>query len=147
MPTPLEEHVSRNLEPGTIARIESEIAAQGVEFIYYQCISINGRVLAKVVPAKHLRRNLEKGVQFHGSAVSDLTSDRNGNLMGGGGSVGACSLFQPAHHEPMYAFRRPTLLCDAKLGDVHLQPLAPLTHGFLVFSSTTCSCAASPCLR
>jgi glutamine synthetase len=84
MTTPLEEHRARNLEPAEVARIEELIAKHGVKYIYYQFVSINGRVLAKVVPAVHLRRNLEKGVQFHGTAIADLTSDRNGKLMGGG---------------------------------------------------------------
>ncbi len=84
MTTPLEEHRARNLDPAEIARIEGMIAASGVKYVYYQFISINGRVLAKVVPANHLRRNLEKGVQFHGTAIADLTTDRTGKLMGGG---------------------------------------------------------------
>ena len=62
MTTPIEAHVAANLKPEVIAALEEQIAQAGVEFIYYQCISINGRVLAKVVPAKQLRRNLEKGV-------------------------------------------------------------------------------------
>lgn len=82
--TPLEEHRARNLDPAEVSRIEELIAKHGVKYIYYQFISINGRVLAKVVPAGHLRRNLERGVQFHGTAIADLTTDRNGNLMGGG---------------------------------------------------------------
>lgn len=84
MTTPLEEHREGNLDPAQIARIEEIIAQHGVKYLYYQFVSINGRVLAKVVPATHLRRNLEKGVQFHGTAIADLTSDRNGKLMGGG---------------------------------------------------------------
>ena len=84
MTTPLEEHRARNLDPAEVARLEDLITTHGVKYIYYQFVSINGRVLAKVVPARHLRRNLEKGVQFHGTAIADLTSDRNGNLMGGG---------------------------------------------------------------
>lgn len=84
MTTPLEEHRARNLDPAEVAWIEDLIAKHGVKYLYYQFVSINGRVLAKVVPAGHLRRNLEKGVQFHGTAIADLTSDRNGNLMGGG---------------------------------------------------------------
>lgn len=82
--TPMEEHRSQNLDPAEVARIEAMIEHHGVKYIYYQFVSINGRVLAKVVPARHLRRNLEKGVQFHGTAIADLTSDRHGNLMGGG---------------------------------------------------------------
>ena len=45
--------------PDKIARIEELIEKHGVKYIYYQFVSINGRVLAKVVPAVHLRRNLE----------------------------------------------------------------------------------------
>ena len=40
------------------AKAADELAARikqaNVEFIYYQFVSINGRVLAKVVPATHL---------------------------------------------------------------------------------------------
>ena len=61
-----------------------QVKDSGVEFIYYQFVSINGRVLAKVVPATHLRRSLERGVQFHGSAVADVAADRDGTLFGGG---------------------------------------------------------------
>ncbi len=77
-------HRERNLDPGTVAGLEERIGDAKVEFVYYQFVSINGRVLTKVVPAGHLRRSLEKGVNFHGSAISDLTSDRHGNLLGGG---------------------------------------------------------------
>ena len=40
--------------------------------------------MAKVAPARHLDRNLERGVQFHGSAVADLATSRHGTLIGGG---------------------------------------------------------------
>jgi len=70
------------------AKAADDIAARvkqvNVEFIYYQFVSINGRVLAKVVPAAHVRRSLDKGVQFHGSAAADVAADRHGELFGGG---------------------------------------------------------------
>lgn len=56
----------------------------GVEFVYYQFVSINGRVMAKVVPARHLERKLEQGVQFHDSGVADLASNRAGELIASG---------------------------------------------------------------
>ena len=52
--------------------------------MYYQGVTITGRVIGKVVPAKHLRRNLDRGVKLHRTAISDLQSDRAGNLLGGG---------------------------------------------------------------
>ena len=70
------------------AAVADEIAERvkqaNVEFIYYQFASINGRMLAKVVPTGHVRRSLDKGVQFHGSAASDVAADRHGELFGGG---------------------------------------------------------------
>lgn len=80
----LGEHREHNTSAEVVGPLEERIKEAGVEFLYYQFVSINGLVLSKVVPAKHLRRSLEKGVQFHGSAVSDLTTNLQGNLMGGG---------------------------------------------------------------
>ena len=64
--------------------LAARVKQADVEFIYYQFATINGRVLAKMVPAAHLRRSLEKGVQFHGSAIADVAADRHGELFGGG---------------------------------------------------------------
>ncbi len=64
--------------------ITARVRDSNVEYIYYQFVTLSGRVMAKVVPARHLERNLEKGVQFHGSAITDLVSDRHGNLIASG---------------------------------------------------------------
>ena len=82
--TALDEHRQRNADPDTRRAIQDRIDADGVEYIYYQVISLGGRVLAKVVPAKHLARNLERGVQMHRSAIVDFTTTREGELLGGG---------------------------------------------------------------
>ena len=70
------------------AAAEAELAARireaGVEYIYYQFLSLSGRVLAKVAPADQLARNLSRGVQFHGSAVTDLAVGRDGGLIASG---------------------------------------------------------------
>jgi glutamine synthetase len=120
------------------SRAATELAARikeaGVEFIYYQVVTLSGRVLAKVVPAKHLLRNLEKGVQFHRTALSDLQSTRAGVLLGGGAqaaeftaipdidsfqvlpwdrTIGSfyCRLYEP-DHRPEVAGQ--PLACDAR---------------------------------
>lgn len=77
-------HRARNLEPDRIAAIEQKIAESGVEFIYYAMPTLGAKTVAKMVPARHIRRNLEKGICFHRTALSDLQTDRNGNLIGGG---------------------------------------------------------------
>ncbi|MBL8931089.1 MAG: glutamine synthetase [Kineosporiaceae bacterium] len=83
-PTPLDLHREANADAGRIQEISAAIDAAGVEFIYYQGVTITGRVIGKVVPAGHLHRNLERGVNLHRTAISDLQSDRTGSLMGGG---------------------------------------------------------------
>jgi glutamine synthetase len=82
--TPLDQHRELNSSDPRIDDIESAINKRGVEFVYYQVVTLTGRVVAKVVPAHHLRRNLVKGVQFHRTAMTDLHADRNGRLLGGG---------------------------------------------------------------
>lgn len=78
------EHRESNFSPDVLRETESVLEAHGVDLIYYAMVSINGRLLTKVVPRTHLRRNLEKGVQIHASAASDLTTTVSGELLGGG---------------------------------------------------------------
>jgi glutamine synthetase len=108
-----------------VARVEQA----SVEFIYYQFVSINGRVLAKVVPAAHLRRSLDKGVQFHGSAIADVASDRHGDLFGGGIAAEEFAVmpdadsFQVLPWEPSVG----RFLCSLyRRDDSHRDPGAPL---------------------
>jgi glutamine synthetase len=78
----VEDHSERLTE--IHAGVAAQVRESGVEQIYYQFVTLSGRVMAKVVPARHVTRNLEKGVQFHGSAITDLVSDRHGNLIASG---------------------------------------------------------------
>ncbi|MBE8515951.1 glutamine synthetase [Amycolatopsis sp. H6(2020)] len=82
--TALDEHRELNSRSEAVRELEQRIDDDGVRFIYYQVVTLSGRVLAKVVPAGHLRRNLVKGIQFHRTAMVDLQSDRHGALLGGG---------------------------------------------------------------
>jgi glutamine synthetase len=77
-------HRDANMKADVVADLEKRIAASGVEYIYYMLPTIGSKVVAKMVPARHLRRNLEKGIALHRTAVADLQSDRMGNLIGGG---------------------------------------------------------------
>ena len=78
--------IDQHHEQTALARddVAAQVKESGVEHIYYQFVTLSGRVMAKVVPAAHLARNMEKGVQFHGSAITDLVSDRHGNLIASG---------------------------------------------------------------
>lgn len=82
--TPLDLHRQANTDQDRVAEVTRTMQSSGVEFVYYQGVTVTGRVIGKVVPAKHLQRNLERGVNLHRTAISDLQSDRAGNLLGGG---------------------------------------------------------------
>ncbi|KAF4558727.1 glutamine synthetase family protein [Pseudomonas sp. CES] len=85
--TALDLHRELNTSSQKAQELANKIKASGVEFLYYQVVTLSGRVIAKVVPAKHLLRNLEKGVQFHRTAISDLQTSRTGELLGGGANA------------------------------------------------------------
>jgi glutamine synthetase len=85
--TDLDQHRDVNSAPGALDRVTETIEKNGVKFVYFQAVTITGRVVGKVVPAEHLPRLAVRGVQQHRTAISNLQADRAGNLMAGG--VGA----------------------------------------------------------
>ncbi|MFC3285913.1 glutamine synthetase family protein [Litchfieldella rifensis] len=82
--TALNSHIEHNMDESKIQEIKSLIHESGVKYIYYQVVTLGGKLLAKVVPATQLERNLAKGIQFHRTAISDMQCNRFGELMGGG---------------------------------------------------------------
>ena len=67
-----------------IAELGEKIKAAGTEFIYYQIPTMQGRVVAKVVPAQHFERFLRKGIAMHRPATADLQTTREGEMVHGG---------------------------------------------------------------
>ena len=65
-------HQEQNLEDDTVAGIVEKIERSGVKYLYYMLPTLGARTVAKMVPAKHIVRNLEKGIAFHRTALSDL---------------------------------------------------------------------------
>ncbi|GAA3543388.1 glutamine synthetase [Zobellella aerophila] len=82
--TALDLHREHNTGSVQARELAARVKDSGVEYLYYQVVTLTGRVIAKVVPAKHLLRNLEKGIQFHRTAIADLQTTRDGVLLGGG---------------------------------------------------------------
>jgi glutamine synthetase len=82
--TDLDQHREENSRPGALDLVKQSIQDSGVQHIYYQTVTITGRVVGKVVPASHVERMAVRGVQQHRTAISNLQADRAGNLMGGG---------------------------------------------------------------
>lgn len=82
--TPLDQHREANASSELLPQILSTISGRGVEFVYLQAVTITGRVVGKVVPARHFARLAVKGIQQHRTAVANLQATREGVLLGGG---------------------------------------------------------------
>ncbi len=65
-----------------IRRVQEKIDALGVDHIYYQFVSVTGRVMGKSAPAVHWESLSNKGVQLWYGAVADVSADRRGNYIG-----------------------------------------------------------------
>lgn len=77
-------HQEANLRPETLAVLGERIRETGVKYIYYMIPTLGSRTVAKVVPAEHYERMLRKGIAFHRTALTDLQTSREGELIGGG---------------------------------------------------------------
>lgn len=77
-------HQELNTRPETVEQLRELIASLGVKYIYFMIPTVGARTVAKVVPAEHIERMLRKGIAFHRTALTDLMSSREGQLIGGG---------------------------------------------------------------
>jgi glutamine synthetase len=67
-----------------VAEVTAKIAASGVTYVYYQFVSVTGRIMGKGVPAAHWERTAAKGFQLVYGATANLFIDRNGEYIGYG---------------------------------------------------------------
>lgn len=82
--TPLDLHREANAAGPELAAALSTIADRGVEYVYFQAITITGRVVGKIAPASHFERLSIRGVQQHQTAIANLQGTREGVLLAGG---------------------------------------------------------------
>ncbi len=83
-PATLEE--ARNA-PGRAAKIEAitrQIEQQGIKYVFFQQVSITGRVMGKGVVSSFFPQVAEKGYQLVYGATANLFTDRDGNYIGFG---------------------------------------------------------------
>lgn len=85
--TALDQHREANSTPGALDAALAAIKQYGVEFVYFQAVTITARVVGKVVPADQFARLATRGVMQHRTAIANLQTTREGVLLGGG--VGA----------------------------------------------------------
>lgn len=82
--TAFSRHQEANLSPDVVEALGARIRETGVKYIYYMLPTLGSRTVAKVVPAEHYERMLRKGIAFHRTALTDLQTSREGELLGGG---------------------------------------------------------------
>ena len=82
--TALDEHVSQPGRAEMVRRVRAKIKALGIQYIYYQFVSVTGRIVGKGVPADHWEQIAERGFQLVYGATANLFLDRHGNYIGYG---------------------------------------------------------------
>jgi glutamine synthetase len=67
-----------------VAEVRAKIKELGIQYIYYQFISVTGRIVGKGVPADHWEAIAEKGIQLVYGAMANLYLNRQRNYIGYG---------------------------------------------------------------
>jgi len=70
--TDLEKHVSRPGRDKIVKDVRKKIDELGITYVYFQFISVTGRVVGKGIPADHWERIAEKGFQLVYGCNSNL---------------------------------------------------------------------------
>ena len=82
--TDLEAHVEQPGRGDLVKQVSEKIKETGVTYIYYQFVSVTGRIVGKGIPAAHWERLAEKGFQLVYGSTANLFVDRHGNYIGYG---------------------------------------------------------------
>jgi glutamine synthetase len=82
--TDIEAHVSAKGRKELVKQVRAKINQLGIKFIYYQFISVTGRVVGKGVPADHWESVCERGFQLVYGSTANLYVDRHRNYIGYG---------------------------------------------------------------
>ena len=82
--TDLEAHVSAEGRDKLVKQVREKINELGVTYIYYQFISVTGRIVGKGIPADHWERTAERGFQLVYGSTANLFVDRHGDYIGYG---------------------------------------------------------------
>jgi glutamine synthetase len=82
--TDLERFVEAEGRAERVKEVRKKIDAEGVTYVYYQFISVTGRIMGKGVPAPHWETIAEKGFQLVYGSTANLFTDRHGGYIGYG---------------------------------------------------------------
>ena len=80
----LENFVNQSGRDKLVKDVRKKINELGITYIYYQFVSVTGRIVGKGVPADHWESLAEKGFQLVYGATANLFVDRHGEYIGYG---------------------------------------------------------------
>ena len=80
--TDLEAYVKTEGREDLVKQVRSKIKELGITYIYYQFISVTGRIVGKGIPADHWERTAERGFQLVYGSTANLFTDRHGDYIG-----------------------------------------------------------------
>ena len=84
MRTDLEQFVAQDGRQEAIDRVSALIKTEGITYVYFQFVSVTGRVMGKGIPAAHWESTANKGFQLVYGATANLFIDRHGQYLGYG---------------------------------------------------------------
>ena len=82
--TDLERHVNAAGRAAQVKKVREKINKLGITYIYYQFVSVTGRIVGKGIPADHWERTAERGFQLVYGSTANLFIDRHGDYIGYG---------------------------------------------------------------
>ena len=82
--TDFERHVQAEGRADLVKQVRAKIDELGILYIYYQFISVTGRIVGKGIPADHWEAIAERGFQLVYGSTANLYTDRHGNYIGYG---------------------------------------------------------------
>jgi glutamine synthetase len=82
--TDLEKHVNAKGRKELVKQVREKINELGIQYIYYQFVSVTGRIVGKGIPADHWETTAERGFQLVYGSTANLFVDRHKNYIGYG---------------------------------------------------------------
>ncbi len=82
--TDLDRHVNQEGRADLVKQVRAKIDSLGITYIYFQFISVTGRIVGKGIPSDHWERVAEKGFQLVYGATANLYVDRHDEYIGYG---------------------------------------------------------------
>ena len=75
--TDLEAHVAQDGRAELVKQVRAKISELGITYIYYQFVSVTGRIVGKGVPSDHWERIAERGFQLVYGSTANLYTNRH----------------------------------------------------------------------